>query len=381
MMRSALGFLLLAGALISCGRAGREVRIATLTDLTGPRAFFGEGIRRAAGLAAEEWAPGLQSSGWRVRLDAYDAFGAQEAFTDTVHRMAADPEIACAVIHTDTDGNEQAIRIFHTAGLANILPAETADFDPGGLPPETAVLPPSDLRRGAAAADWSNARGDGKILLLFDSGARAVAVADGLRNRADALGLAVYALTISDGEGVSRKISPFLAVKPDSIFYSGSPQIGLPVLQYLDHAGFSGPFFYIESEAEDRLPDAFSSDTVPLFFSPAAPDSEPFASTPSFSEKYRAAYGEDSSPLAEPGYDAATFCLASLLAAGRNEAGPLPSRSRVASFLHSGKLFQGVTGSYEFSGGRSCIVAIYRFQPPPSAAWVRLPESAGESDC
>jgi ABC-type branched-subunit amino acid transport system substrate-binding protein len=381
MMRSALGFFLLAGALFACGRAEREVRIATLTDLTGPQAPFGEGIRRAADLAVGEWRTALQSAGWQVRLAAYDAFGTPAALTDTIRRMAGDLEIACAVVHTDTDGNEQAMRIFHTAGLANILPAETDDFTLDVLPPETAALPSADLRHGAAAAIWSAARGDRKILLLSDSGTHARSIAEGLLARADDLGLTVYTLAITEGESISQKISSFLAVQPDSIFFSGSPQISLSVLQYLESAEYADPFFFIESEAEDQLPDEFSSETVPLFFSPATPDSEPFARAPSFSEKYQSAYDEKPPPLAALGYDAASFCLASLLAAGRNEPEPVPSRSRVVSYLRSEELFQGMTGSYRFSGGRSCRTSIYRFQPSPSASWIALPESASESEC
>jgi ABC-type branched-subunit amino acid transport system substrate-binding protein len=377
--------LLWAGVLAACGRVERKVRIVTLTNLTGPQAVYGGGIQRAAALALEERRSALLTAGWDVELAAFDANGSLPELENTIRRITADPDTVCAVVHTDPAGNLSASRVFHSAGIAHILPAETASPPDAASQPETFFLSPDDRSHGISDAEWAASRGYARIFLTTDSDEHALSIGAGFHDRAETLGLTVYAFRILSERDLSEWMSSFASIRPDMVYFSGSSQFVPSILDRITGSGFSGSFFFAQSRPEDPPPQDLISDTFPLMFSPATVDSGGLIGIQPAMENYRTAYGADPPAMAALGYDAAAFCTSPLLDKNPWDASPSSARSWMVARLRSGGVFHGITGSYTFGGKRPCRIPIYFRAGNPGAFWTPFstpePTRGAPSDC
>jgi ABC-type branched-subunit amino acid transport system substrate-binding protein len=370
MKRPLLALLLLwAGFLAACGRVERKVRIVTLTELTGPQAAFGVGIRRAAALALAERRDALLAAGWNVELAAFDANSSPPELESTIRRIAADADTVCAVVHTDTPGNLLASGIFHSAGMGHVLPAETASLPDAASQPETFFLSPDDRSHGISDAEWSASRGYTRILLTADSNAHALSIGAGFRERAEALGSTVYTFRIlSDGDFNDWPAS-FASIRPDLVYFSGSSQYIPRLLSWISTSGLSIPFFMAQSTPEDLPPQDPISDTLAIIFSPATTDSKGLLGMRPAMEDYRAAYGANPPALAALGYDGAAICAAPLLEKNAWNLGSSSARAQVVAAWRSGGVYHGITGSYPFGGKRPCRIPIFFRAGNPEAEW------------
>jgi len=366
-------FLLSAGILAACGRVERKVRIAVLTDLTGPRAVYGEGIRRAAALALEERRVALLAAGWDVDLAAFDAHSSAPELDATIRAIASDPDTFCAVVHTDFEGNLAAAKIFHPAGLANILPAETASLPDPASQPETLFLSPDDRSHGASDAEGALSRAAVRILLTTDGDTHALSIAAGFRERAQSGGLTVYNFQIISEQDLADWTSSYQSIRPDLVYFSGSSQLALSLLDRMAASGFPGSLFFAQDNPEDPLPSHFTSDSVTLMFSPATADSGGAAVVPAAINNYRTAYGADPPAMAALGYDAGSFCLSPLLKKSTGNLSPASARSWVLDQLRAGGVYPGLTGSYNLGGERPCQIPIYLGAQNSLSGWTPVP--------
>jgi ABC-type branched-subunit amino acid transport system substrate-binding protein len=372
--RAWLALLILsAGIFTACGRVERKVRIAVLTDLTGPHSVSGEGIRRAAAIALEERSGALLAAGWNVELVAFDAHGSIPEWETTLHTIAADPGTVCAVVHAVSHENLSAPEIFHSAGVAFVLPAETASLPSAASRPETIFLSPDDRTHGASDAEWALYHSAVRILLTTGSDNHSLSIGEGFRDRAQAGGSTVYEFRIHTAQDLSDWTSSFKSIHPDLVYFSGSSSLAQSILDRMAASGFPGSLFFAQDNPEDPLPALFASESVALMFSPATADSAGAAGVPPAIDNYRTTYGADPPALAALGYDAAAFCLSPLLKRNAGDLTPSDTRSWLLEQLRAGGVFHGLTGSYEFSGERPSRIPIYRYTQTPGSGWTLVP--------
>lgn len=364
-------FLLLIGAgiLSACGRAERNLRIATFTNLTGPQAVFGQGIRRGTMLSLAAHRVALGEAGWHLETAAFDARVESDDLPAAVSRIASDPEIVCAIIQTDTAGNLSVAPLFHAAGIPAVLPAETAPL-PAPFP-DAVLLSPEDSAHGSADAGWLAAQGFGRVFLLAGSDIHARNIAGGFLRRAESAGVNVFPAAVSDPNEPPAWSAAYSVSSPEIVYFSGSADRIAGLLGDLDRLGFHGPIFYAESDPQEELPEPPASFRTRFYFSPATADSESFGSIASFDREYRSAYGEDPPPLAALGFDAATACLLPLITRGR----PAP-RSQTASDWFSGIRFEGLTLTSDDLSARSCPGDLYVFSGETDAGWTPIPRDS-----
>jgi ABC-type branched-subunit amino acid transport system substrate-binding protein len=361
--------ILSAGMLAACGRVERKVRIAVLSDLTGPRSASGEGIRLAAALALEERRAALLAAGWNVELEAFDAGGPAPDWDATLRSIAADPLTVCAVLHAGRDVNFSAADIFQSAGLAFVLPAETALLPSSVSSLPAVYLAPDDRIHGASDAGWALSRSPARILLTTDSDPHALSIGEGFRDRAQSGGSAVFSYRINTPQDLSDWSASFKSIRPDLVYFSGSSGLAQSILERMAASGSAGPLFYAQDDPEDPLPAAFASESLPLVFSPATADSAGAAALSAARDKFHAAYGADPPALAALGYYAAAICLSLLLQRNPADLLPTDARSWVLDRLRAGGVFSGLTGSYSLDGERPGRVPIYLHAPKPGSAW------------
>jgi ABC-type branched-subunit amino acid transport system substrate-binding protein len=373
-----LALLLLGVGIFSgCGDAARRLKLVILTDLTGPDATTGSGIRKAAALALEADREALENDGWGVDLTAYDAHGSAQDFSAAVTRIVSQPDVICAVVHTGTAGNLLAVPLLRLAGIPAVFPAETAPLPENDPLAGTLWLSPDDRIHGAADAEWAAAGGFGGVLLLAESGGHSRTVADSFLQRAETLHLTVTPFRVSSGPYSSDWIPSFNSAAPQLVYYSGSAFAIPSFLAELERSGFHGSFLYAEGEVEDRIPSSFESDSIRLLFSPAAYHSEDFFQEDPFAEKYRRAYGADSPPLSELGFDASALCLEPLLSARAENPNRPAAREVILAAWRSGGTWEGLGGVYSLGGPRPCRTWMY--SPPHDSITVWMPVPAPNS--
>jgi ABC-type branched-subunit amino acid transport system substrate-binding protein len=367
--------LLAAGILAGCGRAERTIHLILLTDLTGPRAVYGEGIHRAATLALADRRGALLAAGWDVNLLAYDAAGSTTKLETTARGITADPAAFCAVVQTTSDGNLAAAKIFHSAGITNILPAETTALPNPASQPETIFLSPDDRAHGASDAGWALTRKAARILLTTDSNAHALSIADGFRARAQAGNAAVYDYRIDSNRDLADWTSTYQSIHPELVYFSGSSTLALSLLDRMAASGFTGLLFFAQDDPEDPLPASFKSETVTLAFSSATVDSAGAAGRLPAIPNFRSTYGADPPAIAALGYDAASFCVSPLLKKETTGMSGASARVWVLDQLLGNDIMKGVTGSYPFAAGRPSRLPVFIGEMKAGFEWtpVQMP--------
>ncbi len=356
-MKTAVAHALLllgAGVFSGCEVSARRIHLVTLTELTGPHAALGNGIRNGAGLALEEYRGPLENAGWRVELTAYDSRGSAQDFSATVLRIASQTEAVCAVIHAQTEAVLSAVPTLRTAGIPAVFPAETSPIPQGDPPAGTLWLSADDLSHGAADAEWAAASGFTEIFLLSEPAPHSQTITDGFLQRAKALSLHVAKYQLSPERYSAAWMLSFNTAAPQLIYYSGSPGTIAPLLADLERAGFAGSFFYAESEAENPVPASFKSNSIRFIFSAAAFPSEYLFRDETFSQKYRRLYESDPPPLSELGFDASALCLRPLMHPGAGD-----PREAIRSYWRAGGSWEGFGGTYSLDGRRTCRTWIF----------------------
>lgn|GEM_PF-6334683 len=353
--------LLLTGAGIFSGCAGatRQVRLVTLTELTGPHAAYGNGIRKAASLALEEYRATLENAGWDVDLTAYDARGPAKDFSAAVSRIASQPDVFCVVVHAGTGMAFLALPPLRAAGIPAVFPAETSPLPENDPPPGTLWLSPDDRMHGAADAEWTAANGFTGVLLIAESGAHSQAIADGYLARAETLSLPVTQFQLAPQPYSSAWILSFNTAAPQLVYFSGSSSTVPSLLKDLEQSEFQGSFLYAESLGEDQITVPLEPASIPFIFSPAAFHSEEAFPDEPFAKKYRGAYGSEPPPLSGLGYDASALCLQPLLQTKSGDPDPSIPRDAVRSAWQAGETWNGISGSYPLNGSRSCRTWIH----------------------
>jgi len=368
--------LLLAGAgfFTGCGNAARHLRLVTLTELTGPHAASGDGIRKAAGMALEEYREALDNAGWHVELAAFDANLPAQDFSAVISRIASQPDVVCAVLHTTTAGIFASIPPLRTAGIPAVFPAETTPLPENDPPPGTLWLSPDDRIHGAADAEWIAAGGFAGVLLLVEPDGHSQAIADGFLQRAETLSLPVTQFQLSPQQYSSPWILSLNTAAAQLVYFSGSVSTISSLLRDLEGAGFQGTFFFAEGEAEDQIPASVGSGAIPFIFSPAAFHSENGFRDGQFAEKFQTAYRSNPPPLSELGFDASALCLRPLLRINSGDPNPSVTRDAIRSAWRAGGTWDGFGGSYSFDGIRPCRTWI--FAPLGDAVTGRAPSLA-----
>jgi ABC-type branched-subunit amino acid transport system substrate-binding protein len=367
--------VLLGAVLLSaCGNFERKLRLVTLTDLTGPQAVYGDGIRTAAALALADRSPLLEAAGWRIELTAYDARGSTEDLAADIARIAAQPDVFCAVVHTRTDGIFLSLPSLRAAGIPVVLPVETTPLSDDNAFPAAAWLSSDDRAHGAADADWAAANGFQSVFMLVESMDHSQTIAESFRQRAVFLSMDVTRQAVSSNRYSNAWILPFSAAAPQLVYFSGSAFAIPALLRALEETGYHGAFLFAEGEAEDQIPTPYQSDSIRLLFSPATADSEFFSRDSLFTEKYRAAYKVIPPPLSALGYDAASLCLQPLLETDALDPNFSAPRKMILSAWQKDGLSVGATGEYPAGGGRPCRTWMY--SPPRDSAvdWIPLLE-------
>ena len=116
--------LVLAGCSAG-GSAGGTIKIATQSPLSGGQSAIGVDIKNGAELALEQLKGSLEGMGFTVEMAPYDDQANPDTGVANAKRIVSDPEVLCVVGHYNSGVQIPSSEEYHTAGLANVSPANT----------------------------------------------------------------------------------------------------------------------------------------------------------------------------------------------------------------------------------------------------------------
>ena len=157
-----LAILLVASLVLSAcggGGGGEVIKIATQSPLSGGQSAIGVDIKNGAELALEQLKGPLEEMGFTVQLAAYDDQANPDIGVSNSKQIVSDPAILCVVGHYNSGVQIPSSENYHSAGLANVSPANTNPkvTDRGYL--EVSRIVGRDDVQGTVGAEFANSLG------------------------------------------------------------------------------------------------------------------------------------------------------------------------------------------------------------------------------
>jgi branched-chain amino acid transport system substrate-binding protein len=365
---SAITFLVVASmVLAACGGGGAAgggvIKIASQTPLSGGQSAIGVDIKNGAELAVDQLSQPLKDMGFTVQLAPYDDQADPNTGVANSKNIVADPAVLCVVGHYNSGVQIPSSENYHTAGLANVSPANTnPKVTTRGYLEVNRIVGRDDVQ-GVVAADFAASKGAKSVYVLHDKTTYGQGIAEFFQREAQAKGMQVVGF-----EGTEEKanfdalLTPVLAAKPDAIFFGGIyDQIAVFIKAARDK-GFAG--FFVSDDGFDS-PEAskIAGDAITAgggtYYSTVAGPAKLYPGTAKFQTDFKAKYGADPKPFAAQGYDAMAVCLKAVEDAAKANGNKMPTRAAVAQAVRALKDFAGITGTINFNNIGDLTTAKY----------------------
>lgn len=368
--------MLLAACTPGAATGGGTIKIATQSPLSGGQSSIGVDIKNGAELALAQLAGPLTEMGFKVELAAYDDQANPDQGVANAKQIVADPAVLCVVGHYNSGVQIPSSEEYHTAGLANVSPANTNPrvTDRGYL--EVNRIVGRDDIQGAVGAQFAKSKNMTSAYVLHDKTAYGQGIAEFFKREAEAQGLQVLGF-----EGTEEKanfdalLTPILSANPDVVYFGGMfDQIAVFIKQ-ARQKGYQGMFLsddgFDSSEAAVIAGDALTQGGG-TFYSTVAGPAKLYPGTAKFQTDFKAKYNADPKPFAAQGFDSMGICLQAIANAAKANGNKVPTRQAVAEAVRALKDYAGITGTINFNAKGDMVQAQYfiiQVVSPDAAKW------------
>ncbi len=371
--------VIVALVLAGCGPAGAGgavIKIATQSPLSGSQSQIGTGIKNGAELGMAQLKAPLEALGFQVQLAAFDDQADSNTGVANAKKIVSDPAILCVVGHYNSSVQIPSSEEYHTAGLANVSPANTNPnvTDRGYL--EVNRIVGRDDTQGAVGAQFAKGKGISSVYVIHDTTTYGLGIAQFFRAEATKQGLQVLGF-----EGTTEQanfdpiLSPALAAKPDAIYLGGMYPQWAVLIKQAREKGYMGMFIsddgFDASDAAKIAGDALTAGAGTYYSTVSGPASA-YPGTAKFQTDYKAKYNSDPTPFAAQGYDSMGICLKAIEDAAKAAGNKVPTRNAVALAIRALKDYPGITGPINFNGKGDLTQAKYfviQVVSPDPAKW------------
>jgi len=342
---------------------GGTIKIATQSPLSGGQSAIGVDIKNGAELALEQLKGPLEAMGFKVELAPYDDQANPDNGVANAKRIVADPEVLCVDGHYNSGVQIPSSEEYHTAGLANVSPANTNPKVTDRNYVEVSRIVGRDDVQGVVGAQFANSKGMKTAYVIHDKTAYGQGIAEFFKREAENLGMQVVGF-----EGTEEKanfdaiLAPVIAASPDVLYFGGIFDQASVLFKQAREKGFQGMF--LSDDGYDS-PEAISIGGAGLldgggtFYTTVAGPAKLYPGTAKFQEDFKAKYGSDPKPFAAQGYDAMGICLRAIEDAAKANGNKMPTRAAVTQAVRALKDYQGITGTINFNSKGDLTTAKY----------------------
>jgi branched-chain amino acid transport system substrate-binding protein len=370
---------LLALAAASRAQAQAEVRIGSVSPLSGTGAHQGKDIENGARMAVDDLnARGLTIGGKKIRfvLQAEDD-GADPKMGTAAAQKLVDKGVVAVVGHLNSGTTVPASKIYNSAGIPQISPAATTPlYTRQGYKTAFRVVASDSLVGRTLAAYSVNTLKAKKIAVIDDRTAFGQGLADEFAKSVRAIGgaqLVSRQFTNDKATDFNAILTQIRAHDPDVIFYGGMDAVAGPMLKQMKALGIKAAFVAGDGVCSEKLPqlagDALGNGKVICAVAGGVSGAREEAAFAAFGERYRQRYKMPLQTYAPYAYDATmVFAAAMQQADSTDPARFLPALARISyhgvtgniAFDPSGDLHNAALTLYTYRDGRQVKLQVVR---------------------
>jgi branched-chain amino acid transport system substrate-binding protein len=363
-----LSALLLVFASCAQAQAPLDVKIGSVSPLSGTGAHQGKDIENGARMAIDDLnAKGPVIGGRKIRfvLQAEDD-GADPKMGTAAAQKLVDNGVVAVVGHLNSGTTVPASKIYNSAGIPQISPAATTPlYTRQGYKTAFRVVASDSLVGRTLAAYAIKTLNAKKIAVIDDRTAFGQGLADEFTKGVKAVGgaqLVSRQFTNDKATDFNAILTQIRAHKPDVIFYGGMDAVAGPMLKQMKALGIGAKFVSGDGVCSEKLPqlagDALGNDKVICVVAGGVSGAEEEKAAAAFAERYRRRYRIPLQTYAPYAYDATmVFAQAMRQADSTDPAKFLPALAKIR--------YHGVTGDIAFdpSGDlRDAALTLYTYR-------------------
>ncbi len=342
---------------------GSTIIIASQSPLSGGQSSIGGDIKNGAEIGLAQLSGPLKDMGFKVELRAYDDEANPDKGVANAKAIVADPSILCVVGHYNSGVQIPSSEVYHTAGLANVSPANTnPKVTDRGYKEVSRIVGRDDIQ-GQVGAQFAQKKGIKSAYVLHDKTAYGQGIAEYFKKSADAMGIKVLGF-----EGTEEKanfdsiLNPIVSANPELIYFGGMfDQISVFIKQ-ARQKGYQGMFLSddgFDSPEAANIGGKNLMDGAGTYFSTVSGPAKLYPGTAKFQTDFKAKYNADPKPFAAQGYDSMGICLKAIENAAKANGNKVPGRAQVTDAVRALKDYPGITGNINFNSKGDLVEAQY----------------------
>lgn len=342
---------------------GGTIKIATQSPLSGGQSAIGVDIKNGAELALEQLKGPLEAMGFKVEMAPYDDQANPDQGVANAKRIVADPEVLCVVGHYNSGVQIPSSEEYHTAGLANVSPANTNPRVTDRGYAEVSRIVGRDDVQGVVGAQFAFGKGMKTAYVIHDKTAYGQGIAEFFKREAERLGMQVVGF-----EGTEEKanfdaiLAPVIAANPDVLYFGGIYDQASVLYKQAREKGYMGMLLSddgYDSPEAIKIGGAALLEGGGVYYTTVAGPAKLYPGTAKFQTDFKAKYNADPKPFAAQGYDSMALCLKAIENAAVTNGNKLPARAAITEAVRALKDFPGITGTINFNAKGDLTTAKY----------------------
>jgi branched-chain amino acid transport system substrate-binding protein len=362
---------MIASMLVACGApaasGGGTIKIATQSPLSGAQSAVGADIKNGATLGLDQLSAPLKAMGFTVQIASFDDQADPNTGVANAKTIVADPSILCVVGHYNSGVQIPSSEVYHSAGLANVSPANTNPkvTDRGYL--EVNRIVGRDDIQGSVGAQFANSQGAKTAYVLNDKSTYGQGIATFFQQEATKEGIKVVGSEGTDETANFDPIlTPIISANPDVVYLGGMYNQWAVLIKQARAKGYMGMFMSddgFDSPEAVNIAGQALLDGKGTYFSTVSGPASLYPGAAKFQTDFKAKFNHDPQPFAAQAYDSMGICLQAIANAAKANNNQVPTRAQVAQAVRALKDYPGITGTINFnSKGDLKTASYYIFQ-------------------
>lgn len=329
-----------------------EIKVASITPLSGGQASLGTAIKNGAEMAVKEYDAKMKEKGIKVTLAPQDDKAEPATGSQIAEKVLNDKSIV-AVVGTLNSGVAKGIApVLVRDSVVMVSPANTGiSLTESGWKNFTRIVFRDDNQGPAAARYVVKTLGAKNVAVLHDKTEYGQGLAEEFVKE-----VAKQSAKVVNGNGKGEGIDPkandwsstitaVLAGNPEAVFYGGIYDTAGPLFKQFREKGFKGKFMGGDGLDDSKLVELGGDAVNDTYFTSIDADYKQ-GEGKKFYDAYKAAYNADPAAYAAYGYDSMRVVLEAILKVGKEKAN---SRADVMNAVKATKGFKGIGGTVSFN--------------------------------
>ncbi|NDJ74734.1 MAG: branched-chain amino acid ABC transporter substrate-binding protein [Chloroflexi bacterium] len=361
---------------------GETVKIALVTDLTGPIAPMGVDIQQAGELAVEEFnADGGVLGEWPIELVVEDDACSGDQATTVASRVVSDPEIVAVAGHSCSGATSAASDIYEDARLPMVSPSATATVLATRDLSVFNRTAPLDADQGVLDAHYLyKILGVRRLAVLHDNDTYGLGLAEVVQEAFIELGgevVAFQGISVTD-QDFRPVLTELVPEQPEAIFFGGYQQQAVLLVPQMADVGLEDVYFFGPDGifAQAFIDGAGDAGEGVLASFPSLDVGDPERNA-DFDDLYYDTYGlypEEQGPFHAQSYDA-TFVLMNAIEAVAevdDDGNLVIDREALIEAVRTTTEYSGLTGSLTCDEFGNCGTSIFGVYYVQDGEWVEI---------